>query len=291
MAAAVALPPLPRVPVARPPVALRRLGELVLETVTDPKPFDPYRLDARDPDFVRALLPLFEQIATRYLRAEIDGLEHLEPGPVLYVANHNGGILGPDLFCTLSALWRQLGPDAPLHPMAHDLAMQRVTPLGRVLARLGALRAHPSNALRALRAGRAVLAYPGGEREAYRPFHERNRIAFGDHAGFLRVAHEARAPIVPIVAHGAHRSAIFLHQGRWLAERSGLRRWARIERFPIALGLPWGLGLGPWVPYFPLPFPVRLRVLPPRRVGADLEAARASIVRDMQAALDELAAR
>ena len=56
----------------------------------------------------------------RVLRTQ--GLEHLrpDPGPVLYVSNHNGGILGPDLFCTLGTLWEALGPDSPPYAMAHD---------------------------------------------------------------------------------------------------------------------------------------------------------------------------
>lgn len=272
---------------------LPRIASMLLSAAADPRPFDPYRLDARDPEMVRALLPLFERIARSYLRAEIEGDEHVRPGPVLYVANHNGGILGPDLFTTMGLLWRKLGPEAPLYAMAHDFAMRRVTPLGRVLQRMGAMRAHRENALRALRAGEAVLAYPGGDLDAYRSFAARDRIVFGPRAGFVRVARDARVPIVPIVTQGAHRSAVIVHEGAWLASALGLRSYARIERCPIALALPWGIAVGPWVPYLPLPFRVRVRVLPPVQVGANasVELVRRRIVSSMQRALDELAAR
>lgn len=274
-------------------LSLARIASVLAEAIGDPRPFDPYRLDARDPETVRALLPLFERVAGAYLRAEIEGEAHIRPGPALYVANHNGGIMGPDLFSTMSLLWRRLGPDAPLYAMAHDLAMRRILPLGRVLQRIGGMRAHRENALRALRTGGAVLVYPGGDLDAYRPFSARDRIVFGPRAGFVRVARDAGVPIVPIVTQGAHRSAIIVHEGEWLARALGLRAFARIERCPVALALPWGLAVGPWVPYLPLPFPLRVRVLPPIRVGKDdsVEMARRRVVRAMQRALDELAAR
>lgn len=273
-------------------IDLARALSMLVSAATDPRPFDPYRLDARDPELVRALLPLFERVARSYLRARVEGDEHVRPGPALYVANHNGGIMGPDLFSTMSLLWRRLGPEAPLYAMAHDFAMRRVTPLGRVLQRIGGMRAHRENALRALRAGGSVLAYPGGDLDAYRTFAARDRVVFGARAGFVRVARDAGVPIVPIVTQGAHRSAVIVHEGAWLASALGLRSFARVERCPIALALPWGIAVGPWVPYLPLPFPLRVRVLPPVRVGASasIELVRRRIVSSMQSALDELAA-
>jgi 1-acyl-sn-glycerol-3-phosphate acyltransferase len=265
----------------------------LLASALDEGAFDPARLDLRDAALVAALLPRFETLATRYFRLEVEGIEHLREQPALYVANHNGGILGPDLVCTLATLWRSLGTDVPLYAMAHDFAMRRVVALGRMLQRVGALRADPRNAREALAAGGSVLVYPGGDLDAYRPFWHRDRIVFGARTGFVRVAQEMRVPIVPIVAHGAHRSAIIVHEGEWLASALGLTRWSRIRRFPVALALPWGVGVGPWVPYFPLPFRIRLRALPPvyPKPGDAPETLRDAVVRAMQRAMDEMARR
>jgi hypothetical protein len=65
-----------------------------------------------------------------------------------------------------------------------------------------------------------------------------------------------------------------------------------VERFPLALSLPWGLAVGPWVPHLPLPFPVRLRILPRIDVAPDEEprTARERVRAAMQDALDEMAA-
>lgn len=253
--------------------------------------FDGDRLDARRPELVRALLPVFEAFAAGYVRLRVDGLAHVPATPALFVANHNGGIFGPDLLCTLATLWRARGPEAPLYALAHDFAMRQLAPLGRLLQALGAVRASQDNARRVLAAGGQVLVYPGGDLEAYRPTRLRDRIVLGRRTGFVRVAQAAGVPIVPIVAHGAHRSAYILTDGRALATLVRLQEWGRLSRFPIALALPWGLALGPWIPYLPLPFPIRLRVLPPIAAApdADPECVREDVRRAMQTTLDGLA--
>ena len=257
--------------------------------------FDPDRLDARDEAAIRSVLPFVRAATSRYLRLRVEGAEHVESvarEPALFVANHNGGITGPDVLCTLGTLWETLGPSTPLYALAHDFAMRQVTPFGRFIQKFGAIRAHPDNAARALAYDRRakVLVYPGGDLEAYRHFRRRHEIVLGDRTGFVRVAQKAGAPIVPIVAHGAHRSAVILHDGAGIARLFDLHRRARLKRFPIALALPWGVALGPWTPYLPLPFPIRLRVLPPMRFaeGQDPADARERVRAAMQAALDEM---
>jgi 1-acyl-sn-glycerol-3-phosphate acyltransferase len=256
--------------------------------------FDPDRLDARDEGAVRAVLPAARVIASRYWRLRRDGLEHLDAvasEPALLVSNHNGGIAGPDVLCALVTLWETFGPGAPVYALAHDFAMRQLTSFGRALQRFGALRAHPETALRALRSGAKVLVYPGGDLEAYRHTRRRNEIVLGERTGFVRLAQRAGVPIVPIVAHGAHRSALIVDDGERIARALRLHRLARVQRFPIALALPWGVALGPWTPYFPLPFRVSLRVLPPVRVAEsdDPAGARERIRERMQSALTSMA--
>ncbi len=248
-------------------------------------------LGRRDPALIARLLPPLRALNRSYLRLQCEGFDTVDDGPVLYVGNHNGGIAGPDLSCTLGTLWDLRGPEAPLFALAHDFAMKQVPVLGATLARFGALRARRENALHALRSGAQVLVYPGGDLEAYRLTRRRDEIVFGDRDGFVRVAQAARVPIVPIVAHGAHRSGYVFSEGKRLARVLRLERWARLERFPLALALPWGLALGPWTPYLPLPFPIRLRKLPPivARPGDDPIMVQRKVRAVMQSALDELA--
>lgn len=254
------------------------------------------KLDSDDPAgrnaaLIRFLLPYAQWANRHYFRLQVSGFEHIPTGPALFVGNHNGGIAGPDLCCTLATLWEHLGPEAPLHPLAHDFAMRQLEPFGALLQQFGALRAKPENACRVLGAGGKVLVYPGGDLDAYRHTARRNEVVLGPRDGFVRVAQQTGAPIVPIVAYGAHRSAFIFTEGAQIARVIGLKRWGRLERFPLALALPWGLAVGPWTPYLPLPFPIRLRMLTPIAVppDADPAAVRAQVQAAMQTALDDLA--
>lgn len=248
-------------------------------------------LAVRSPELIARAQPLGRALCRHYFRLRVDGVRHVPDGPALYVGNHNNGLAGPDILCTLSTLWDVRGPDAPLYALAHDFAMRHLPPFGAALGRFGGIRAAPDNARRALASGAQVLVYPGGDIEAYRHFRRRDEIVLGQRSGFVRTAQESGVPIVPVVAHGAHRSAIVLTEGEAIARRLRLKQWARLERFPLALALPWGFAPGPWLPWFPLPFPVRLRFLPPRMVPADADpaAARDALRAEMQAALDDMA--
>lgn len=253
--------------------------------------YDPDALDRRDPEFIAAWLPRLERLNASYFRLECDGLEHLsDGGPTLFVGNHNGGILGPDLSCTLATLWRQRTPTARLYALAHDFAMRQATPIGRLLQRGGAIAASRANAERVLSTGGSVLVYPGGDIDAYRHFQRRNEVVILPRTGFVKLAQSHDVPIVPIVAEGAHRSAYIFSEGRAIARWLRMPAWARLERFPLALALPWGIAAGPWLPYLPLPLRVRLRVLPAVRVpkGEDARSAALRIQSMMQRALDEL---
>jgi 1-acyl-sn-glycerol-3-phosphate acyltransferase len=256
-------------------------------------PLEADSLHGRDPALIASLLPFITASNRHYLRLRAEGFENLPRGPVLYVGNHNGGIAGPDLSCTLGSLWHARGPEAPLYALAHDFAMRHVRRFGAVLRRFGALRATADNALRALRAGAQVLVYPGGDLDAYRHTRRRDEFVLGRRTGFVRVAQLAGVPIVPIVAQGAHRSAYIFYEGREIARLLRLKQWARLERFPLALALPWGIALGPWIPYLPLPFPIQVRVLPSidAPAAASPESIRDKVRSEMQTALDELARR
>jgi 1-acyl-sn-glycerol-3-phosphate acyltransferase len=256
-----------------------------------PARFDGDSLGQRDPELIAQLLPTLLAYSRHYVRLRVEGLQHLVREPALLVGNHNGGMAGPDLPATLATLWDALGCSAPLYALAHDFAMRQFTPLGRLLQPFGAVRASPSNARRIIDAGGLALVYPGGDVEAYRHFSKRDRIELEGRRGFVRIARELGAPIQPLVVQGAHRSALIVAEGRAVAKLLALHDWARLERFPVALCLPWGVAVGPWLPYLPLPFPLKLRILPPTFVGAaeSDEDAQRRIAGSMHDALRDLA--
>jgi 1-acyl-sn-glycerol-3-phosphate acyltransferase len=255
---------------------------------------DPFQ---RDEGFLARMLPLMDLFA-RYFDAEVEGCERVPPGPVLLVGNHSGGILTPDTTVFFSAWYRHFGLERPLVALAFDAAFG--VPVFRTLMRkIGEVPASRRNAARALDEGRAVLVYPGGDHEVFRPWRERNRIVFGGRKGFVELALEKRVPIVPVVSHGGHDSTIILTRGEWLGGLLGIER-IRTRSFPLALQIPWGLSpVG--LPSLPLPAKITVRVLPPmtwpslpRAAAADREVVCRcydEVTGRMQATLDELAAR
>ena len=243
--------------------------------------YDPDTLDRRDATFIASILPFFDLFNRAYVRLKVTGETNIPRTPAIFVSNHNGGISGPDLSCTLATLWNALGPETPLHCLAHDFAMRRLTPLGRVLQKFGAVSASQSNARRAIAQGSSILVYPGGDLDAFRHTRRRDEVVLGERTGFVRLAQFSGVPIVPIVVHGAHRSAFIFREGRRVRGHA-LGRFLRLERFPLALALPWGVALGP-LPYLPLPFAVRLTVLAP--IDVPLEADPAIVREDIRAAM------
>lgn len=274
-----------------PPQMTELAGEVarVLREIST-RPFDPDALDRRDADLIRALMPIARWYSRRYVRLEVFGTENVRAGPAVFAANHSGGVTGPDLPCITGVLWERLGPNAPLYALAHDAAMRQFTPLGRVIQALGAVGATRDNARRILERGGSFIVFPGGDIDSWRHFRRRNEVVFGKRVGFVEVARTTGAPIVPVVIQGAHRSAIILSEGVQVAKLLRLQKWGRVDRFPVALALPWGIALGPYVPYLPLPFRIRMTFLEPVHVSrsADPWLVQAAIRDVMQRELTRL---
>ncbi len=207
----------------------------------------------------RAVRPLFGPRGP--YRVDVQGFAHVPATPSLVVANHGGGTTTLDMWGLLYAWYGQFGLPRTLHPLGHELlfASRR---LGRFFARVGVLRAHLDHAEAALRAGRDVLVLPGGDREAWRPFHHRWRLQFAGRRGYARLALRAGVPVVPVACAGPHHTLVVLTDGHRLAKRLPLHRLARADVFPVHLSLPWGLAIGPW-PHLPWPTPLRYRVEAP----------------------------
>jgi 1-acyl-sn-glycerol-3-phosphate acyltransferase len=140
----------------------------------------------------------------------------------------------------------------------------------------------------ALVAGRKIMVYPGGNFEAFRPFSKRHQVDLGGHLGFCAMAIRHQVPIVPVVGVGSHETFIVLARGERLAQALGLDRLLRVKSFPVVLGLPWGLSVGPLF-HLPLPAKITLTIGAPITV-ADLPPASADDPAVVQALYDRVAA-
>jgi 1-acyl-sn-glycerol-3-phosphate acyltransferase len=211
-----------------------------------------------DSDFICRTLPLVRAY-TRYFSPTVTGLESLPPsGAVLVVGNHSSLYWMPDVWVTALALLERRGVLEPSYALVHDLLL-RTPGVGEGLRRLGALPACEESGLAGLKDGGAVLVYPGGDREACRPWRERGRVDLGGHSDFVRLSLRASVPVVPVVAHGGHDTVVVLSRGERTARLLGLGR-LRLKVFPWTVGLPFGVA--PVLPQVPLPVAVQVSFLP-----------------------------
>jgi len=253
---------------------------------------------ARDPAFLRAARPILERYAS-YFRSEVRGFERVpEHGPFLVVGNHSGGQMPPDIPVLLTAWWRERGEDDPIYALFHSFFLS-LPGVGPAMARAGAIEAGQAAAEAILQSGAILIDYPGGDREVFRPWSERNRIEFGGHLGFIRLALRTQVAVVPAVSVGAHETVVVLSRGERLAARLGLDRLFRIKVMPLVLGPPFGVVPG-GIPTWPLPAKITVELLDPidwsERYGPEA-ADDDAVVRQcydeltekMQAALDRLA--
>ena len=107
------------------------------------------------------------------------------------VSNHSGGMFTPDVLLLATAYYDRFGYDRPLYTLAHSMIL--IGSLGTVLRRAGALEASRGNAAHALETGAAVLVFPGGDYDAYRPTLKANVIDFNGRTGYVRTALKAKA--------------------------------------------------------------------------------------------------
>ncbi len=253
--------------------------------------------DRFDPELARRLAPWVDRACRLWFRLEVQGFEHIPAGPALIVGNHNSGVTFVEAIGVGARWLRERGVGDPWNGLAHDAVIDAPL-LGPLLARVGAVRAGHDTAAAAFAKGRKVIVFPGGNAEAFRPWRDRDHIRFEGRTGWLALALRHRVPIVPMVNHGGHSGFVVLRDGRRLARAIGADRWLRSDTWPLFLGLPWGVALGP-VFHLPLPVKCTTRFLPAIDLGHPPDAASDPkvlrelydlVVGRMQSALDELAA-
>ena len=235
--------------------------DLLHVTSADGPPSDPF--DARDSEYIRATLPALRTLSQVYFRADVSGLDRIpSSGPVLLVGNHSGGTMIADTFVFAQAFYDHFGPDRRFNQLAHDLVFK--TPgLRALVQRYGTVPASPENMARALDDDAALLVYPGGDEDSFRPSWETGDVSFADRTGFVKLALEHAVPIVPIVALGGQEIALFLGRGKRLARGLQLNRLARLRVFPVVLGPPFGVTVLDFPGRIPLPSKITIRIMPP----------------------------
>jgi 1-acyl-sn-glycerol-3-phosphate acyltransferase len=198
---------------------------------------DPFGLDL---DFALAAIAPLLWLYKRWFRVEVHDVDRVPAeGRVLLVSNHSGQLPFDAAMIGLSLLVER---DPPR--VARALVERWVPSLpfiSTAYARMGQVVGTPDNCRRLLAAGEAILVFPEGVRGLNKPWSERYQLQkFG--RGFLRLALEAGAPIVPVAVVGAEE------QAPALADLRPLARLLSMPAFPITPTL------------LPFPLPARHRI-------------------------------
>jgi 1-acyl-sn-glycerol-3-phosphate acyltransferase len=221
-----------------------------------------------DPTFLERAAPVLEFLWARYFRVRLLGLENVPAeGAALLVANHSGGV-PYDGAMLLYGIYRDHPRHRRVRPLVANFAFHSPW-MAQVIARIGGVRASTEIALPLLGNGELVAVFPEGLKGVGKLYRERYRLARFGRGGFVRLAREAHAPLIPVAIVGAEEIHPLLGKITALAEPLG------IPYIPITPTFPW---LGP-LGLLPVPTKWTIQIgtpVPPPNPGDDEGTARAA---------------
>ena len=164
-------------------------------------------------------LPVFMmELLTKYLRVECFGMENIpKRGACILIANHSGYmgfdavVLGWNVYQKVKRVPRIIAHKLWfLHP---DISV--------AAHKFGLVPATLNNGLKLLRRNQLLLLFPEGEEGNFKPSRLRYRLR-RFRRGFVRLALQTGAPIIPIAVIGAEETHITLSQIRWAKQLLGI---------------------------------------------------------------------
>lgn len=192
-----------------------------------------------DQSLLQRLGPLYTALSL-YSRLAVTGVERVPAsGPAILAANHTGW-LGLDYAFTALSLYKTRGRMP--RGLVHDAWFANPR-LADFASRLGLVRISKDGMRDLVRQGEVVMVFPEGQEGAFKVGENYNLQDFA--RGYVRVAMETGAPIVPVAILGGEEANPVL---------------GHAENYKELLGSPLPI---PSFPFLPKPVKWRLRFLPP----------------------------
>ena len=208
--------------------------------------------DDHDPELVKAAMPLGLPLYSWYWRCDVFGIENIPTeGPALLAANHSGTIPVDGAMLKIAVL-KEHGRNPWL--LAADLAFKM--PIFRDIIRMaGNARADRSETVGLLRKGELIGVFPEGFKGIGKGWKKRYQLQRFGRGGFVEVAIETGAPIIPVAIIGGEEAYPMIADLKPLARRFGLPYFPITPTFPLlgplgALPLPskWIIAIGEPIP-------------------------------------------
>lgn len=187
----------------------------------------------QDLDFIDQVVPYFSPLES-YFRYEVVGLEKIPEERTLVVMNH--GVIPFHAFF----LGKHMIEQREVYPRGLGAGFLFSLPLVReFLLKMGLVNANPKNAAKLLNQNHCVFLAPGGIYEALISHPGMKRIPWERRHGFVRLAVEAKASIVPTYCEGINE--VYFNSQFLLRSRIKL-----LEALRFSVPLFYGLGLFPF---------------------------------------------
>ena len=219
--------------------SLRELFKLMRRRSTGKYDVDEHGLDM---DLLEQLRPVARWIYHKWWRVTATGVENVPAqGRALLVANHSG-VLPFDGAMVIMAIQEEHPEPRLVRALVLSLFFG-IPFTAPFLSKMGQVQANPENAERLLKDDQLALVFPEGVKGIGKPWRRRYQLARFGRGGFVRVAMNAKAPIIPVSVVGAEEIYPHIFNFKFLASLVG------IPYFPITPFWPW---LGP-LGMIPLP--------------------------------------
>jgi 1-acyl-sn-glycerol-3-phosphate acyltransferase len=193
-----------------------------------------------DWEFLDAVRPFFNFMYKVYWRVKATGLENVPiEGQALLVANHSGQIPWDGTMMGNAILLEH--PAQRLVRTLYSDLFPQVPFFSAWLVRMGQTLASVENGTRLLNQGELVAVFPEGYKGVGKLYKDRYRLARFGRGGFVRMALNTRAPIIPVSVVGAEETYISLAKSSMVAKITAL------PYIPITPTFPW-FGLLGFVP-------------------------------------------
>lgn len=193
-----------------------------------------------DWEFLEMVRPFFTFLYKYYWRVEASGLENIpDYERALIVSNHSGQLPFDGAMIGTAVL-----TEHPAQRLVRNLYADwfpTLPFLAPLFEKMGQTLASVENGTRLLENEELVAVYPEGYKGVGKLFKDRYRLARFGRGGFVKMALNTQAPIIPTAVVGAEETYISLYKSDLLAKATGF------PYFPLSPTWPW-LGLLGLVP-------------------------------------------
>jgi 1-acyl-sn-glycerol-3-phosphate acyltransferase len=185
-------------------------------------------------------MPFFVFMYKTYWRVQVSGMDNVPAeGRALLVSNHSGQLPWDGAMVGTALLLEH--PAQRLVRTLYATWFPTLPFFSALFVKLGQALATVENGTRLLEQDELVAVYPEGYKGVGKLFKERYRLARFGRGGFVKMALNTQAPIIPVSVVGAEETYISLARSELMSKIIGF------PYFPISPTWPW-LGLLGFVP-------------------------------------------